>query len=254
MVEADPPFVGLNNYIKILWTPEFWEEVKLTIIWTGSNLGLIIPIGVLIALLLNQEYKGKSFFRTWTLLPWMFPIVVTTLMWRWMLYPVSGVINHILKQIGMITAPIEFLSDSSIAMFTVVLVNTWRWTPFVAIVILGTLQTIPKDIYEAATVDGAGIFQKFFYITLPHILPSVIINSFILMLWLFNMFPPIWLLTQGGPSRATMTLAISIYKKGFQIFRMSEAATLSIILLIILSITTWLYFKFVGGKWGRLND
>ena len=118
-------------------------------------------------------------------------------------------------------------------MATVVFVNVWRWTPFMIVMTLAALQTVPEELYDAARVDGASNVQSYRHITLPLIAPAVAGTTFILAIWLFNMFPPIWLMTQGGPVDATTTLPIDIYKQGLQLFRMSDAATISILLLII---------------------
>jgi multiple sugar transport system permease protein len=230
-VEANAAFIGLAGYLGIISSSDFWHSARLTLTWTLANLVLIVPVGVAVAVLLNSQFPGQRFVRTWMLLPWMFPIVITILMWRWILDPVAGVINFILLSTKLLSAPTSFFASSQRAMATVVFVNSWRWIPFMATVTLAALQTIPMDIYEAARVDGASPVQMFWKITLPMIRPTVAGTSFILAMWLFNMFPPIWLMTQGGPGDATTTLPILIYKQGLQLFRMGEAAATAVLLL-----------------------
>lgn len=248
-VETDAPFVGLENYLRVLQWPAFWEAAWRTTVWTASNLLLIVPIGVAIALLLNRRFVGQRFARTWMLLPWMFPIVVTILMWRWILDPVAGVMNYLLVNFHIIDSPLSFFGQGRLAMLTVILVNVWRWTPFMAVVTLAALQTVPSDLYDAARVDGATASQMFWQITLPLIIPTLASTGFILVLWLFNMFPPIWLMTQGGPVDATTTLPIQIYQQGMQQFRMSNAATISVLLLILFVLPlAILYFNTFGRE------
>lgn len=246
-VEAGAPFVGLDNFIRIGQSEAFWHSARLTAVWTFANLILIVPIGVLVASLLNLNYPGRRIVRTWSLLPWIFPIVVTILMWRWILDPVAGVANFLFLRSGLVDAPISFFSNATMAMATIVFVNVWRWTPFMVVVTLAALQTVPVELYDAAQVDGASSIQAYRHVTLPLIAPAVASTSFILAIWLFNMFPPIWLMTQGGPLDATTTLPIAIYKQGLQLFRMSDAATISILLLILFVLpVSILYFRFFG--------
>ena len=248
-VEAGAPFVGLDNFIRIGQSEGFWHGARLTAVWTFANLVLIVPIGVLVASLLNLNYPGRRIVRTWSLLPWIFPIVVTILMWRWILDPVAGVANFLFLRSGLVDAPISFFSNATLAMATVVFVNVWRWTPFMVVVTLAALQTVPVELYDAAQVDGASSVQAYRHITLPLIAPAVASTSFILAIWLFNMFPPIWLMTQGGPLDATTTLPIAIYKQGLQLFRMSDAATISILLLILFVLpASILYYRFFGRE------
>jgi len=249
MLEANPPFVGLANYLAVLSAPEFWESMRLTCVWTFGSLMVIVPAGLAIALLLNQDFRGAKVVRTWVLLPWMFPVIVITLMWRWILDPVLGVLNFFLVQTGLTASPIFFL-DASRAMWTVILVNSWRWIPFMTVMLLAALQTVPLEILEASRVDGASAWSRFRWITLPHISPMLSVTTFMLSMWLFNMFPPIWLMTQGGPGGATLILPVKIYIEGFQVFRMSSGATLSVVLLIFLGILMALYFRLSGERVG----
>lgn len=246
-VEAGAPFVGLDNFIRLIQSANFWHSAKLTVIWTFANLILIVPVGVLVASLLNLNYPGRRVIRTWSLLPWIFPIVVTILMWRWILDPVAGVANYIFLRLGLVDAPVSFFANATLAMTSVVFVNFWRWTPFMVVVTLAALQTVPEELYDAAKVDGASGHQAYIHITVPLIMPAIASTSFILAIWLFNMFPPIWLMTQGGPVDATTTLPIAIYKQGLQLFRMSDAATTSVLLLLFFVLpVSILYFRFFG--------
>ncbi|MCL4236976.1 MAG: sugar ABC transporter permease [Anaerolineae bacterium] len=248
-IEKNVPFVGLDNYAKILHKSEFWESARLTVIWSLGNLLLIVPIGIAIAVVLNLQFYGQRTVRTWSLLPWMFPIVVNVLMWRWILDPVAGVLNYLMRQIGLVDQPVSFFASRETAMLAVILVNAWRWTPFMAVVTLAAMQTISGTLYEAARVDGASSWAIFWRITFPLIRPAVANTAFILVIWLFNMFPPIWLMTQGGPGDGTATLPVLIYKQGLHLFRMSNAATISVLLLVMFIVPfTTIYLVTFGRR------
>jgi multiple sugar transport system permease protein len=242
-IELNPPFVGLANYSKIIQSLLFWQSLQRTVIWTIANLVLIIAFGLFLALFLNLDYKITKVMRNWILLPWMFPLVITCLMWRVILEPTVGILNSWLKEFGIITSYISFLGNPSWAMSTVIMVNVWRWTPFMTVVMLAALQTIPLETLEAAKVDGATPWQRFWFVTFPQILPSFLTTSFILTMWLLNMFPTIWLLTEGGPAEATTTLPILIYKYGFKILNMSMASAHSVILLFICAAIAIIYLR-----------
>jgi len=250
MVEPHPRFVGLEHYMSFLMSDEFWRQVVLTVEWTMWNLVVIVPIGLLVGVLLNQSVPGFSRLRTWILLPWVFPIVVVFLMWKWMLDPMVGVVNPLLIESGFAERPISFLGDRRYAMVTVSMVNAWRWIPFMGVVALAALKTVPGDLQEAARVDGANPWQVFVHITFPHIVPALSVTVLILIMWLVNMFPPVWLLTQGGPANATRILPVSIYIEAFQLFHMSRAAALSVLLLLVAIVLGGLYLRVFGDPSG----
>lgn len=228
-------------YRSVLSDPAFWPQVIRTAIWTGGNLVLIVPVGLGIALLLNQNLKGLRHIRTWILLPWMFPVVIVVLIWRWLLEPNIGVVNYVLEGIGLIENPINFLSQD-LAMISVVVTNAWRWIPFVAVVMLAALQNVPQELHDAAATDGAHALHRFRYVTMPQILPALVINTFLLTMWLFNMFPPIWLMTRGGPGDATTTLPIGLYHTAFELFNMERAAVLAVVLFVFVLAFSALYW------------
>lgn len=228
-------------YRSVLSDPAFWPQVIRTAIWTGGNLVLIVPVGLGIALLLNQDLKGLRHIRTWILLPWMFPVVIVVLIWRWLLEPNIGVVNYVLQGIGLIENPVEFLSQD-LAMMAVIVTNAWRWIPFIAVVLLAALQNVPQELHDAAATDGAHAVHRFRHITLPQILPALIINTFLLTMWLFNMFPPIWLMTRGGPGDATTTLPIGLYHTAFELYNMERAAVLAVVLFIFVLLFSVLYW------------
>jgi len=239
-------FVGLDNYRLIFSEPVFWKSVRSTLIWTFGNLilQLIIPLGV--AILLNQKLKGMHFMRTLILLPWIIPMVALAVSMRWMLLPEIGIFNEILK--NTIGTQINFLSSQSTAMPTLIILNTWKWLPFGTLLILAALQTIPREVYEAARVDGANFLKQFIYITFPLLGKVIWFMGYLILVWNFNTFDTIWLTTEGGPGHAMQTLPILVYRRAFKVFRLGEGAAIATMGAVFLMVMGILYFKFLSPK------
>ncbi len=239
-------FVGLDNYRLIFSEPVFWKSVRSSLIWTFGNLilQLIIPLGV--AILLNQKLRGMHFARTLILLPWIIPMVALAVSMRWMLLPGIGIFNEILK--NTIGTQISFLSSKSTAMPTLIILNTWKWLPFGTLLILTALQTIPREVYEAARVDGANFWKQFIYITFPLLGKVIWFMGYLILVWNFNTFDTIWLTTEGGPGHIMQTLTILVYRRAFKVFRLGEGAAIATIGAALLMVMGILYFKFLSPK------
>jgi len=239
-------FVGLDNYRLIFSEPVFWKSVRSTLIWTFSNLALqlILPLGV--AILLNQKLKGMNFMRTSILLPWIIPMVALAVSMRWMLLPGMGIFNEILK--NTIGTQISFLGSQNAAMVTLIILNTWKLLPFGTLLILTALQTIPKEVYEAARVDGASFWSQFIYITFPLLGKVIWFMGFLVFVWNFNTFDTIWLTTEGGPGHIMQTLPILVYRRAFKVFRLGEGAAIATLSAAFLLVVGLLYFKFLSPK------
>lgn len=236
---------GLSNFKRVLSDKEFWDSVANSVVWTVANT-LIQFFGCIgVAIVLNLKFRGKEIVRSWIVLPWVLPTIVLAIVWKWILDPTHGVANHLLFQMGFINKPVEFLASPNYALLTVILINSWRWIPYFAVIVLAALQTVPREIYEAATIDGASRWQSFKHVTVPSISPVlkvVFLNSF---LWSVNIFDTIWLLTRGGPLNSTTTLPIYIYGKAFRNFRFGEAAAASILMFLFLTVLVILYLSSV---------
>jgi len=239
-------FVGLDNYRLIFSEPVFWKSVRSSLIWTFGNLilQLIIPLGV--AILLNQKLRGMHFARTLILLPWIIPMVALAVSMRWMLLPGIGIFNEILK--NTIGAQINFLGSKSTAMPTLIILNTWKWLPFGTLLILTALQTIPREVYEAARVDGANFWKQFIYITFPLLGKVIWFMGYLILVWNFNTFDTIWLTTEGGPGHIMQTLTILVYRRAFKVFRLGEGAAIATMSAAFLMVMGILYFKFLSPK------
>jgi ABC-type sugar transport system permease subunit len=201
-----------------------------------------------VALVLNQRIRGRNFFRAFLLLPWAMPAFVVYLVWRWLYDPLSGLINYALIDLGLIATPIAFLSDRSTAMLSVIVAHVWRNFPFYAISFLAGMQTISQELYDAAQVDGASRTQQFRHITLPGLYHIIGVVVLLTTIWTANAFEPVYLLTGGGPSDATMVYTMLVYVMGMMNLRLGEAAAVSTLILplligLVLAVTILLHRK-----------
>nr|WP_281728308.1 sugar ABC transporter permease [Cellulomonas denverensis] len=201
-------------------------------------------IGLGAALLLARKVRGQGVFRVLTFIPWLVPIIVAGMTWAWLLNPDFGIINSLLTRSGLIDQPINFLGDSAWAMPTVIFVNIWRSFPYYTISFLAALQAIPGDLYEAAALDGASAWRRFWSITMPQLRSTSLIIVFIHLIWTAVNFDFIWVLTQGGPNYATITLPILIYRYSMQDFNVGMASALSTLMLIGTSLIFVVYYRY----------
>ncbi len=227
-------YVGLANYAAILGGAGFWRALGRSIVWVLGNAVVQTALALATALILNQKFPGVRIARTWVILSWIVPTVVVVIIWRWLLSSSGGMINPLLIQAGVIERPVGFFATRESAMTTLILINSWRWFPFTALMMLAGLTRIPSDLYEAARIDGAGTFQRFKRITWPLLQPTLLVLGVVGTLLSFNVFDVIWLLTAGGPAGATQTLPVLIYDTAFKGYRLSEAATISVLTSILL--------------------
>ncbi len=227
-------FVGLANYLSVLSSAAFWLALARSVVWVAGNAVAQTALAMASALILEQNFPGVRVARTWIVLTWIVPTIVIVIVWRWLLSTSGGMINPILIELGVIRQPVGFFSSSVSAMTTLILINSWRWFPFVAVMLLAGLQRIPGELYEAAAIDGASRFARFRRITLPLLQPTLFVLMVIGTLLSFNVFDIVWLLTGGGPADATTTLPILIYRTAFKGYRLSEAAAMSVVATLLL--------------------
>jgi multiple sugar transport system permease protein len=236
------PFVGLDNFRWALGSAVLWTTLLNTLIWVVGSVGLEMVLGVSLALLLNRTFLGRGVARAIVFAPYLIPTVVAVLVWRYMFHDVLGVINYFLIKLGLLDTPINWLSSPQVAMITVIIVGVWKFTPFVVLAILGVLQAIPQDQYEAAKIDGASDWQQFLKITLPHILPIFLLTALLRSIWAFHKFDIIYLLTGGGPIGSTTTLPILVYQKAFADFEIGRASAVAMITAFLLILLLLIYF------------
>ena len=243
-------FAGLDNFKTIVSDEHFGQAVKNTICWTVFSVLGEYVLGMVTAVLLNQKFKGRAIFRTCIFIPWLVPIIVAGMTWDWILNPEFGIINYALTSLNIIDSPINFLGDSRYAMATVIFVNIWRSFPYYTISFLSALQSVPGELSEAAAIDGAGIFKRFFRVTLPQLRSVSLVIVFIHIIWTAVNFDFIWVMTEGGPNYATETLPIMIYRYSMKKFDVVAASALSTMMFTIMVILFAFYYR----KRSRISD
>ena len=235
-------FAGLDNFKTVVSDEHFGQAVKNSILWTiFSVLGEYI-LGLTTAVLLNQKLRGRAIFRTFIFIPWLVPIIVAGMTWDWLLNPEFGIINYTLTNLNIIDTPINFLGDSRYALATVIFVNIWRSFPYYTISFLSAMQSIPGDLAEAAAIDGAGIFRRFFSVTLPQLRSVSLVIVFIHVIWTAVNFDFIWVMTEGGPNYATETLPIMIYRYSMKKFDVGAASALSTMMFTVMVVLFIFYY------------
>jgi multiple sugar transport system permease protein len=227
-------FIGLENYRELLFDdPFFWQVVRNGFIFTIGSVLLKLLVGMAMALVLNQQLVWRGLWRGLLLMPWVAPTVVTALSWRWIL-DLTGVLNHILREAGLMQGSVPWLAQYGTALLSLILVNTWRGFPFFGITLLAGMQAIPQELYEAAEIDGASVWQRFRFVTLPSLRTVMLVVTILSIIWTFNDFSIVWLLTGGGPGHATDVFATYTYKLGFITSRLGYGQTVSVILAPVL--------------------
>jgi ABC-type sugar transport system permease subunit len=239
VVGNDGGWIGFGNFRYLAQLPAFSAAVQNTIVLVVVSDVLKLAIGLGLALLVNQRFRGQGLFRSLLMLPWAMPAFVTFLTWRVLYQPIGGGINLILTDTGIWPEVVDWLGQRSTAMPAVIAASVWRGFPFWFVSILAALQTIPLELYEAARVDGASAWQRFWAVTFPGVRQVVIITALLSSIWTANSFENVWLLTQGGPSDATIVFPVLAYF-GMQTQRLGEAAAVSVAMLPVLAILVFL--------------
>jgi multiple sugar transport system permease protein len=219
-------FVGFENYRFLMGDERFWNAMKNTLYFTVTSVTAELLLGLGVAMLLNRAFPMKGIVRALVLVPWAIPTVVTAKMWDWMYNTDFGIINYILGE------KINWLGNPLWALNAAVVMDVWKTTPFVAILLTGALQVIPRDLYQAARVDGAGPWSSFFRITLPLLVPVLLVTFIFRALDAFRVFDAVYVLTGGGPANSTETLSIYAYKVLFQTLQFGYGATLSTVVFL----------------------
>ena len=228
-------WIGLGNFRYLLGSPNFSAAVWNTIVLVLATDALKLVIGLGLAMVVNRNFRGRGLFRSFLMLPWAMPAFVAFLTWRVLYQPIGGGINLVLTGTGIDPDIIDWLGQRSTAMPAVIAASVWRGFPFWFISLLAALQHIPGELYEAARMDGANAWQRFRAVTFPSIRPVIIITALLSSIWTANAFENVWLLTQGGPSDATIVFPVLAYF-GMQTQRLGEAAAVSVAMLPVLAV------------------
>ena len=239
-------WVGFENFERIFDDTLFWDSFRQALIWTGWSILFQTVLGVALALLLNLTLPGIAIFRGLLLFPYIVPTVVIALNWRWIFNSEIGIVNHALLSAGIISENIAWLSTPDMAMLSAILLNVWKYTPFVVICVLARLQTIPTELYDAAKVDGAGAWRRFIDITLPMLKEVLVVVIVFRTIWTFNKFEEIYLLTRGGPGTSTFNLAVYAFEEGMANLRLGVAAATGVVMIGLLLVGTIIYVRVSG--------
>ena len=236
-------FCGLDNFRKVFADPIFVASLWRTLWWTLGVVGGTVAVSVPVALILNQDFYGRGVARTIVMLPWSVSLTMTAIVWRWAFNDEYGMVNATLQHLGLIQAPVHWLATASSAFPVEILVGVLVSVPFTVTIFLGGLSSVPVDIYEAARIDGASGWEQFRKLTLPLLRPFINMAIVLNVIYVFNSFPIIWVMTQGGPSNGTHILVTYLYERGFRLGKPGEAAAVSLIMLAMLLSFTFLYLR-----------
>jgi multiple sugar transport system permease protein len=236
-------FVGLRHFRYFAADEEFWASFRNGTVYSVATIVLQLGLGVAAALLLNEAFRGRNFLRGAVLFPYMIPTVVAVILWKWLLNDQFGLVNHLLIASGLAGAPVAWFGPERI-MWSLVLTSVWQFFPFVVITYLARLQTIPPELYEAATVDGAGAWRRFLHVTLPQTRNVLFVIVLLRSIWMFTKFDTVWLLAgEGGVGRYVRTLPVYAYMRSFTYMQAGMGAALAVIMFLMLVGTTAVYFQ-----------
>ena len=243
---AGEDYVGLENYQKMFSSKKFNGIVTRTFVWMFFSVSLKLLIGLIGAVLLNANLKGRSIFRVLVMPPWVVPIAIGMLGWLWLYNGYFGIIAGVGMRTGILDGPFGFLAYKQSAFISTIVADVWVGTPMVTVFFLAAMQGVPRDLYEAAYCDGASRWARFFKITLPQITPVIITMSLLSAIWTFNSFEIIWILTEGGPRGATTTLIIDTYKQALGNYKFGRGAARAVVVMILLMLFAGFYLALLA--------
>ncbi len=245
--ELGTDFVGFENFIWLADYDRFWLALQNSVLLTVVTVTLELPLAMIVALMLAEPFRGVGIVRGLFILPWAIPTIVTAFIWRGMLSPQYGLVNQTISELlsffsGQRQAfQFDWFASSTFAMIGVIMVYIWKGFPFVFLVLLAGLQSLPRELSEAAKIDGASSWQEFWSITVPHLRPVIMIVVILRTITVFNWFDLVWLLTGGGPQDATLVLPILVYNRAFVAFQVGRAAVITAVMFVILAILTYFF-------------
>lgn len=239
-------FVGFANFVSLLGDPGWWRSVINTLIFAALSVSVEAVLGIVIALALNQRFPGRGLVRAAVIVPWAIPTVVSAKLWAWMLNDVFGIVNAVLVGLGLLARPVAWVAAPGTALISIVLVDAWKTTPFVALLLLAGLQMIPDELYEAAGIDGAGPVQGFFAITLPLLRPALLIALIFRTLDALRVFDIIYVIAGDNP--ASMSVSVFARQQLVEFQELGFGSAAAALIFIIIAVVTATYIR-VGGLW-----
>jgi multiple sugar transport system permease protein len=246
LIYGGDEFVGLKN-IQAVLRADFLLVLRNTLVFTMGATLLPFVLGFGVALILNGPIRGRGVWRGAFLMPWLVPSVIVSFLWLWIFNANYGVLNGALRNLGLVESNVNWLSSGASAMTAVIIAKTWQTFPWIAVMILAALQTIPRELYEAAAISGANTWQSFRYVTLPLLRGVSSIVLLLSLIWNFQHFETIYVMTQGGPAKATTTFSVAVYQAAFQAFDLGKAGALGILWMLLLSLVVVVYLRFGMG-------
>ena len=225
-------FIGLGNYLQLVSDSQFWSAWIHTMQFTTASTLLETLLGLMIALVLSEQFRGRGIVRAAMLVPWAIPTVVTSKMFGWLFDGQNGIVNYLLHGVGLIQHNVDWIGSPDFALMTIIIADVWKTTPFMALLLLAGLQTIPRSLAEASVIDGANAWQHFWYVRLPLLTPTLLIASMFRALDAFRIFDLVYVLTGGGPADATEVLSTLTYKQLFSALQVGFGSALATIMFI----------------------
>lgn len=239
-------YVGLKNYAAMAKARVTTQAVKNTVYYVLGSIVLQISLGTLVGILLNQEFRGRGIVRALALIPWVVPGIVAATTWAWMFHTEFGIINYMLTATKVVDAPVGWLTDRNTVMPALIAINAWKLFPFVAVMVLAGLQTVPTELYESARVDGASFFDEVRHVMLPSIRPVLVAITLLLLIWGLNAITIIYTITRGGPANRTLITPIQIFRQAFELFQFNQAAALSAMFFAVTIVFVAIYIVAFG--------
>jgi multiple sugar transport system permease protein len=253
LVGTGGDYIGFANFTKMLGNSTVQRSLVITLWFAIVSVALEMVLGVLAALLLNQELYGRSLLRALMILPWALPTVVNATLWRLIYNPEYGALNAALTQMGLMDTYRSWLGEPGSAMTAIIIADAWKNFPLVALIALAALQAVPRDTIAAALVDGAGTFRRFRFVILPHLAGPLMVALVLRTIEAFKVFDIIWIMTRGGPANSTRTLSILIYQEGFSFQRAGSGASLALIVTLIVSLLALAYGTLLSRSVGSAH-
>ena len=246
---ASAHWAGMSNFVYALTDPDFLAAAGHTLHFTFLSVGLEAVFGVLVALLLNQDFRGRNLCRALLVLPWALPTIVNAIMWRLVYQPDFGVLNAVLTQSGAMSEYRSWLGSPESAMNAVVLADVWKNYPLVALIVLAALQSAPRDLYEAARLDGANAWARFRVVTWPVIMPPFMVALVLRTIEALKVFDIVYVMTRGGPASATKTMSFFVYEESFRFMRVGSGASYALIVVLISMVFVALYVRILRQEY-----
>lgn len=236
-------FIGFENYINVLKSSEFFASLWKTMYFTITSVGLEFIIGLAIALILNESFRGRGVVRGLMLIPWAFPTIVNAVLWKWLYDADHGTIPLLLSKLGLTDGFINVFTSSFSAMNAIIVADVWKNTAFISLILLAALQSLPKSVYEAAHVDGANVFNRFIKVTLPLLSPAIMVALVMRTMEAFKVFDIIYIMTSGGPAGGTRTLSFLTYESSMMFSKFSYGSSIALMMSVFILIFALVYIK-----------